>query len=247
MYLSLRTNVVTPGIAQDEISGGGSNPAVAGNSPNNSPVNSASGAITRSNRLVDLIADQIASKGAASPEVSDLVSVSNGACAAYAEKVKKGMKVSGWANDYLASACQGFDASQFKGLKDPAPDFFSISIEGGQAAATDAALDYLRHPDSVFAALQAGMVVKEGGKLPNQDALGLSDEQFARALAAANASMICPGQHGCAAAQVLVAATCADTSCPTGTTYESALRRNLSPAELEASERLSEWLTSIRK
>lgn len=201
----------------------------------------------RSELLTELIADQIARTGAASPEVADLVSVSQGACTAYSEKTKNGMKGVGWANDYLASACKGFDASKYKGLKDPAPDFQSISIERGQDAVAEAALNYLKRPDSTLAALQAGLVLKESGKFPVQSSLGLSDEQFGRALAAANASTMCPGQNGCVVANLLAASTCAESSCPVGTTYESAMRRNLSPVELEVSTEMIEWLNSIKK
>lgn len=197
-------------------------------------------------KLVDVIADQIAKKGASSPEVADLVSVSQGACTSYAEKAKKGVKTMGWAGEYLASACQDFDAAQYKGLRDPAPDFLSISLEGGQAATAEAALNYLKHPDSVLAALQAAMVLGESGKLPEQISLGLSEEQLARAIAAANASAVCPGQNGCVAEQVLAASTCMEASCPVHTTYETALRRDLSPAELEATTRLRDWLVSLR-
>lgn len=201
----------------------------------------------RTQLLTELIADQISLTGAGSPEVADLVSVSQGACTAYVEKAKKGVMVVGWANDYLASACKGFDASKYKGIKDPAPDFQSISIERGQDAVAEAALNYLKRPDSTLGALKAGMVLKESGKVPLQSSLGLSDEQFARALAAANASTMCPGQDGCVVARLLAAATCAESSCPVGTTYESAMRRNLSPVELEASIEMIEWLNSMKK
>lgn len=198
------------------------------------------------NKLVDVIADEIAKKGAGAPEVADLVSASQGACGAFSEMVRKGAKPADWASRYLATACQGFDASQYRGLRDPAPDFLAISIEGGQAAATEAALNYLKRPDGVLAALQAVMVLEEGGKLPGEASAGLSREQLARVIAAANASAMCSGQNGCAVDRILAASTCMDSTCPVGTTYEMALRRDLSPAELEASYKLRDWLVSIR-
>lgn len=199
-----------------------------------------------SEKLSDVIADEITRKGIASPEVADLVSVSQGACARYEKNVQQGAKTAGWAGEYLASACQGFDATQYKGLQDPAPDFLAISLEGGQSAAAEAALDYLKHPDSVLAALQAAMVIGESGKLPDQASLGLDEEQIARAIASANASAMCAGQNGCAAARVLAAVSCLESSCPSGISYETALRRELTPAELEAADRLRDWLVSLR-
>lgn len=199
-----------------------------------------------SEKLVDVIAEQIAKEGIASPRVADLVSVSQGACASYDGKIKKGTKIVGWAGEYLASACQGFDATQYRGLRDPAPDFLAISLEGGQAAATEAAVNYLEQPDSVLAALQAAMVVGESGKLPKQASLGLSQDQLARAIAAANASVMCPGQNGCAAAHVLAAYACIETTCPARTGYEAALSRNLSPAEQAAATEIRDWLVSLR-
>ena len=198
-------------------------------------------------RLVDVIAEKISQKGMSSPEVADLVLFSQGVCTDHFDKIKKGVRAVGWANDYLSKACDGFDAARYQGVVDPAPDFFSIAIENGQAASTDAAMDYLKRPDSVHGAMNAGMVLIEGGKLPDQESYGLNTEQLGRALAAANAGTMCSGRNGCAVARLLAAASCSDKACPAGTTYDAALRRNLSPAELEASDRLSEWLRSIRK
>lgn len=198
-------------------------------------------------RLTGLIADEIAKNGISSPRAYDLIMYANFACHDHSERARSGAKPAGWAEEYLAGACEGFDATQYKGLQEHGPALIDIGLEQGDGAAAEAGLVYLRRPESMAKSTMAGMALIGQGKLGDQSSYGLNQDQLGKAFQVAVVSTMCPGSNGCASAPILAASVCAEMACPPGTTYEAALRRNLAPAELEAVNKLRAWLVSIRQ
>lgn len=200
-------------------------------------------------RMTDVIFDEIARKGLSSPEVDDLVNSANVACSVYPERVREQAVVSEWAGSYLTKACEGFDASRLpkSGAGHSGPDYLRISIKGSQKDASEAALDYLRHPENEMGMVMAGVQLIGSGMLPEQDSYRLDAARLENAFQVAAVSLMCPGREGCAGARFRAAFVCTTVACPPDITYEAAMRSTLTPTELQASDRLRAWMLSIRR
>lgn len=190
-------------------------------------------------KLQSALQAAVAMKGRHDRAVISMVTMSQLACAEEYPEEAKADPNRRWAIEYIASACEGFNAQSFAvkfDERDPNTDLVAIRV--GEKAALEKAREELKLNDNYLDLGRAGWYLIERNSLPNQAAYGLNKEKLAQVFVHAAQLRTCDALNACGAHSLFTAQICAVNGCPEGTTYIQAIRSILPLKEYEAALKL---------
>jgi hypothetical protein len=194
--------------------------------------------------LQEVLKDGLAARGTDDELLAGFASIAVGLCNNPYPSDHAGRKDPNrkWAIEYLTAACADLDVGTFR-YTGSSKDALWYWTNVGDEEAAAAALEDMHRTDNMAKVGLASYYLIAKDLFPGQSTYDVTKEELQKIGLMAGKLRTCAAMEACGSDSLITAELCARVGCRPGTTYIQAVRRDLSPRELDILKRVQDTMS----